>query len=412
MKTNLQRRDLLHNFTVNIFDGGFFGFAIGFASFSTIIPLFVSQMTDSAILIGLIPAIHSMGWQLPQLFLASWIAKLPRLKPYVLWTTIQERLPFLGLLFIAWFLPGMNRNLAIILTFAMLVWQGLGAGVTANGWTNLIGKVIPADIRGTFFGAQSAASNLLASVGALGAGFILDKVEGSRGFAYCFGLAVVMMTISWIFISTTREPERAIDAQVSPENLNLWKNVGQILKTDKPFLGFLISRMLLQFGMMASAFYMVYGVNVHHMNESTIGIMTGLLFLIQVIANPVLGYVADHWSHKGVLEIGGIAAMLAAALAWLLPDGRWYALVIILTGISSVTFWTIGIAYSLEFGNDQSRPTYVGMANTLIAPCAILAPLLAGWIVDAAGYPAMFITSAVIAFGTIIIFQFIKSPAK
>jgi MFS family permease len=305
----------------------------------------------------------------------------------------------------------MNRNLAIILTFTMLIWQGLGAGVTANGWTNLIGKVIPSDIRGTFFGIQSAASNLLAAVGALGAGFILEKVEGSIGFAYCFGLAAVMMVISWIFISTTREPEKQTIPLETPEDLNLWKNVGQILKKDKPFLGFLISRMLLQFGMMASAFYMVYGVNVHHMNESTIGLMTGILFLIQVIANPVLGYVADHWSHKGVLEIGGIAAMLAAVLAWLLPDSGWYALVIILTGISSVTFWTIGLAYSLEFGDDQTRPTYVGMANTLIAPCAILAPLLAGWIVDAAGYPAMFIASSAIALITIIIFQFIKSPA-
>ncbi len=412
METNPQRKDLIHNFSVNILDGGFFGFAIGFASFSTIIPLFVSQMTDSAILIGLIPAIHSMGWQLPQLFLASWIAKLPRLKPYVLWTTIHERLPFIGLLLIAWFFPGMNRNLAIILTFTMLIWQGLGAGVTANGWTNLIGKVIPSDIRGTFFGIQSAASNLLAAVGALGAGFILDRIEGTIGFAYCFGLAAVMMVVSWIFISTTREPEKHTLPLETPENLNLWKNVGQILKKDKPFLGFLISRMLLQFGMMASAFYMVYGVNVHHMNESTIGLMTGILFLIQVIANPVMGYIADHWSHKGVLEIGGIAAMLAAILAWLLPDGNWYALVIILTGISSVTFWTIGIAYSLEFGDDQTRPTYVGMANTLIAPCAILAPLLAGWIVDSSGYPAMFIASAAIALITIIIFQFIKSPAR
>jgi hypothetical protein len=28
-------------------------------------PLFVSTFTDSAILIGLVPAIHNMGWQLP-----------------------------------------------------------------------------------------------------------------------------------------------------------------------------------------------------------------------------------------------------------------------------------------------------------------------------------------------------------
>jgi len=54
-------KNLRYNFFVNLTDGAFFGAALGFASFVTIIPLFVSTLTDSAILIGLIPAIHAMG---------------------------------------------------------------------------------------------------------------------------------------------------------------------------------------------------------------------------------------------------------------------------------------------------------------------------------------------------------------
>ena len=69
------RKNLKHNLIVNIADGSFFGFGIGISSFSTIIPLFVSTLTNSAILIGLIPAIHNMGWQLPQLFTAQKISR-------------------------------------------------------------------------------------------------------------------------------------------------------------------------------------------------------------------------------------------------------------------------------------------------------------------------------------------------
>jgi hypothetical protein len=58
------------NFLVNLIDGGFFGLGIGFASFVTVLPLFVSSLTDSAILIGLIPAVHVVCWQFPQLFTA------------------------------------------------------------------------------------------------------------------------------------------------------------------------------------------------------------------------------------------------------------------------------------------------------------------------------------------------------
>src|SRR5512135_3451079 len=115
---------LRYNIAVNVLDGAFFGFAVGFASFVTIIPLFVSTMTNSAILIGLIPAIHAVGWQFPQLFIANRVARSRRIKPMVVWATIQERLPFLGLAGIAWFLPSLGKTTALVLTFLLLIWQG------------------------------------------------------------------------------------------------------------------------------------------------------------------------------------------------------------------------------------------------------------------------------------------------
>jgi hypothetical protein len=86
-------KNLKHNILVNVMDGGFFGLAFGFASFSTIIPLFVSQMTSSAFLIGLIPGLHVIGWQLPQLLTAKRIAAMNRYKPYVVFMTIRKDYP-------------------------------------------------------------------------------------------------------------------------------------------------------------------------------------------------------------------------------------------------------------------------------------------------------------------------------
>jgi hypothetical protein len=43
-----------------MFDGGFFGLGLGFASFAAIIPLFVSHLTDSAPVTILAPVIG--GW--------------------------------------------------------------------------------------------------------------------------------------------------------------------------------------------------------------------------------------------------------------------------------------------------------------------------------------------------------------
>src|ERR687890_2438214 len=99
------RKHLRYNIIVNMMDGGFFGLAIGFASFGTILPLFVASMTDSATLIGLVPAIHAAGWLLPQLFTAHHTARQRRYKRTVLLMSIHERIPFLGLAIVALFLP-------------------------------------------------------------------------------------------------------------------------------------------------------------------------------------------------------------------------------------------------------------------------------------------------------------------
>jgi MFS family permease len=130
----IKTKNLRFNFTVNVIDGGFFGAALGFASFITIIPLFVSRLTDSAVLIGLIPAIHAVGWQLPQLFTAQRVSKLSEYKRMALLMSLNERVPFLGLAIVAWYSPQIGVKWSLILVFILLTWQGFGGGFTATAW--------------------------------------------------------------------------------------------------------------------------------------------------------------------------------------------------------------------------------------------------------------------------------------
>src|SRR6185436_21089160 len=190
------REDLKYNLTVGLSDGGFFGLAIGFASFGTILPLFVASMTDSATLIGLVPAIHSAGWLLPQLFTANHTSRLRRYKRTVMFNTVHERLPFFGFAIVALLLPKLGLQTGLILTFLLLTWQGLGGGFTANPWTSMISKIFPPENHGTFFGTQAAVANLFISGAAVCAGYLLDYLDSPMDFAICFFIASVFFTIS------------------------------------------------------------------------------------------------------------------------------------------------------------------------------------------------------------------------
>jgi MFS family permease len=404
------RNNVSHNLIANILDGSFFGFALGFASFVTVLPLFVSTMTKSAILIGLIPAIHSVGWQFPQLLTAYRVSRQSRYKQMVVRLTLNERLPFLGLAIVAFLSPALGVKTALTLTFLLLVWQGLGGGFTATAWQSMIAKIFPPEIHGTFYGIQSSAANLLASLSAVLAGFILQKMDSPQNFTVCFLLASFSMVISWGFLAMTREAVVAPAAFEESQSAFRAK-IRTVMRQDINFRWFLVSRMLAQFGIMAFAFYTVYAVTQHNVSATSIGLMTAVFLAAQILANPIMGWLGDNWSHRSVLIIGMLAASASALLAWWAPEVGWFYLVFIFAGIGNVAVWTVSLAMILRFGNDADRPVYIGLANTLVAPATILAPLLAGWLIDFSGYSTAFLASAlgaVVAAGTLYIL--VKDP--
>ncbi len=406
------QKHLRFNFMVGLFDGGFYGLGMGFASFSAIIPLFVHHLTDSALLIGLVPAIHNMGWQFPQLFTAGLLARARTFKPLALWMTINERVPYLGLAIVAFFVPLLSKPAILSLTFLMLIWQGFGAGFTANPWTNMVSKVIPQEMHGTFFGMQAAAFNAFGGVSAIVAGLILDKIAGPQNFVFCFLLAFFFMLISYGILSLTREPESLSRQNEHP--LAFWGKSLMVLRTDPNFRAFLGVRIISQFGGMAFAFYVIYAVQKFDMSDGAVGIMVAILLIGQVVLSPLMGRWGDHWSHRGVMSIGAVGAALSAIFAWKATSPDWFFAIFILESVAIVAIWTIPIALSVSFAsNEEDRPIYIGMANTIPAPAAILAPVLGGWLADTSGYNVTFILSAVCAFIMAAALWFaVKDPEK
>ncbi len=358
-----------------------------------VIPLFVSGLTDSALLIGLIPAIHAVGWQLPQLFTAGWVSRATLYKPLVMWTTIHERLPFLGLALVALFSPQLGAQMTLLLLFTLLVWQGVAGGLAANPWQNMITKIIPSGLHGTFFGVQAAASNALGGLAAILSGLVLENVEAPGNFALCFLIAALSLGVSYFVLAQTREHEGPPRPVAPPTSV--WREAGHVLRSDRNFAVFLGVRFLSQFASMAFAFYLIYAVVEFGMSAAVAGIMTGVLLLAQVAAGPLMGRWGDRWSHRGVMIIGALAASLSAVIALEAGGLEWFYLVFLLEAIAIVSIWVVPMPLTVRFARrDEDRPLYIGLSNTFTAPATILAPILGGWIADHAGFHLTFGLSA------------------
>jgi MFS family permease len=404
------RQNLKHNITVSLLDGSLFGVGLGFASFGTILPLFVASMTTSALLIGVVPAIHSVGWQLPQLFTANYVSRLRRYKRSVVMTTIHERVPFLGFAIVALLLPTIGMQAGLVITFILLTWQGLGGGFTANSWISMISKIIPPETRGTFFGLQAGLANLFISGSAVTAGYLLNYLDSPLNFAACFLSACIFFTLSWIALAQTREPEDT--EKIIPEvKTNFWDESKKILRKDVNFNWFLAVRFLSQFATMGFSFYIIYALRRFNMDTVTAGFLTATLTISMTIANIGMGRIGDRIGHRAMLILGAFAALLSAILAWNAASILWFYPIFILTGLANVSIWTIGMVMTVDFGNEIERPMYIGLSQTLTAPATILAPLLGGWIVDSAGFIPTFSISIIISMVMIGILLFlVKDP--
>jgi predicted MFS family arabinose efflux permease len=84
-----------------------------------------------------------------------------------------------------------------------------------------------------------------------------------------------------------------------------------------------------------------------------------------------------------------------------------------LSAFGLVAVWTIGITFTVGFGSDTERPTYIGLSNTLITPATIFAPILGGWMVDNLGFGPTFGLSAVIGIITVgLLILIVRDPQK
>jgi MFS family permease len=404
------RQHLRHNFLVNVIEGGFFGFGLGFASAVTVIPLFVNTMTDSTTLIGLIAAIQLIGWQFPQLLTAARVAGLTRYKRMVLWMTLHERWPFLALAVVALLIPAIDNQIALALTFVLFTWHAIGGGITATAWQSMLSKIIPVERRGTFFGTQTGAVNLLSGLGSVIAGGILAAVPYPYNFALCFLLTSGVMAVSFVFLAQTREPESA-PRELPASEVGFVNSLRRILRDDGNFRRFVLARAVFQLAFTALSFYTIFGVRIFAMDEATAGLLAGILMFAQVAAAPIIGYIGDQWGHRRVFALGALMMSISTALAMTATSIAWLYPVFVLAGFANAVLFTTGITMTVEFGQEHQRPYYIGLTNTLIAPVTLFGPVLGGWLIDQIGFAPVFgitMVSGLVAAG--LLFFTVRDP--
>ena len=405
------KKNFKRNFFANMMDACFWFFGDSFAAAYTIMPVFISTLTDSPILIGLIPALDGAGWFLPQLFLARTLEGKNRRMPIVRFLGLFDRIPFFFLALGAFFIPQLDKNIALILIIVIYAIKTFSGGLVALPWQELIATVIPISHRGRYWGYSLILGKLMGLGGAAISGILLISITYPYNYATMFLIGFCAVSISYIFLNMNIEPE--IPRQNSKETIKLLSRIKDVLSKDKNFLIYLFNRGFIFLAGMALAFITVYAINTYNLPIAQSATFTAIMLVSEIIGFGIWGNLGDRSGYKRVIEISNFILILGI-LSLLFVNTLWALyLVFALMSFAHSGEYIADQNFAMEFGTEENRPTYIGMSKTLTGPFFLLAPIIGGSLVQFLGYKSMFMTAlimAVISF-TVIRF-FVSDPRK
>jgi len=367
-------RHYRRNFWCLLLDYFFFGIGMSFFGQSTVMPGFLSLLGAPSAVIGLTSSLQSASWLLPQLFAARYLGDKPLKKPYIVWPAAIGRSLLLLLALLLWFTGGQPAWLIIALTILIIVGFWAGDGLASVPWFDLLSKVIPPERRGRLTAFGQSASGVMA----FAAGAIVEWMLGSQGpgyprnYVYMFLLAFGMMALSLTAISFAVE-ERSQTAVRNPTWREFLPQLWDVLKQDRAFRRYIITRQLVGLGGLATPFYMTYALTELGLPPQVAGRYTSIGVVGSITAALVLGWINERYGCKRVIQIGVILAALVPLSAILVPmlvtDPTWlawgYGLVFFGFNAAMSSMMTGWMPYVLELAPDEQRPIYIGLTNTL-----------------------------------------------
>ncbi len=403
-------RNLGRNMVAGIVDAVFIALSHQILSNETVIPLLVTQLGGSAVIVGLANALYNLGLFMPQLLMAGPTEARRYKKPMCFSWGGGGRLPYyaIGLAVLLWgeSAPGLALTAFVVLRTLAAV----SLGMIIPAWMTLIGKVIPTTRRGMFLGVGRGLGALLGVGGALLAGHLLETQPFPRNFALCFALAATAMVISWLGLAAHREPPDLEVKSRVPLGRSLAR-LPQLLRDDRNYSRFLLARAVAMLGTMATSFIIVYGTQRFALSGQQVGLLTATISISQGILYLIWGAIADRVGHKVVLCAGtmALAGACLSALATPTVGGLYIAYALVGAALSSDAISGGNIV--LEFAPEAERPTYIGLTNTLLAPFRTAAPIVGGMLATAMGFSGLFAVAAALSVsGALLLMLRVREP--
>lgn len=400
----------MRNYSILLANNSIFWIGISFISPVTIMPLFVSHLTGSNLLVGAVPAIVQLSWAVPQLLGPAYFEGRRFKRQSVAYVNITGRILFMGYGAIVVLFTTGHPDLVLALFFVFVfIFRGT-SGFTSTGWVDILGKVVHPRERGRFLGLSQAAGGILGALGVWLAARIIGENAFPAGFGASMILAGAILAFTPALLLFVDEPPSPAVRGRRPRAWRAIAELPQVFRIYPQFFKYVVGRITLGWGMMAFSFFAVYSARMLGASDGTVVMYTAVMLVAQTISNIVWGIVNDRAGSRYIPIFGGAAALLATALAAAATGPVAMYGAFIMVGAALGAFTVSDLSVILDMAPDDRRPTFMAAHNLATAPLVLPAPLMAGLLADLAGFRPMFAAAAALtALGVVMIWRMARS---
>lgn len=410
--TSLERRVYRRNFGFGVANGAMLMLGDTLIHPTLVLALFVSQISDSNLLVGLVPAISTGVWFLPQLVAAAFVQGRNRQLPFAVASTIIRALAVATLGTIGFVIGDRNPHTLLVAFFICYTIYNLAAGFANVPMIDVAARVVPANRRGLYFGQRSFWGGVLGFM----AGFVIQRILSTGGtfpdnFSVLFFASFFVLSLGIYSAAMMIEPDTP---PLRPRGTLL----GQ-LRDAPQFLGniefrhFLTFRSFLSMAAIADPFYILFAKQELGAPVSIVGYYIAAIAVSQFVSNLIWSPLADRRGNRLVLQMAALLRMIIPVIALAMPPlVRWGPINERIPGGSPTVYYAFGVVfaiygialsgqnlanmtYVLDIAPDHERAAYVGLVNTFLGVVAFV-PVLGGTLLDAFGFQFLFLVAFMI----------------
>ncbi len=289
-------------------DGVAFSVHVGLGE--TYLAAFALAIGAQPVLAGLIAALPMVAGGVLQLVAPSLLPRFPSYRSYVVLGAGIQAATFLPLVIAA-----LSTDPPVILLFACAGVYWAAGLATGPGWNAWMTQLVPARIRGSFFGRRQAVAQLGVLAG-LGAGGLVLHVAGAdqRAFAILFAAAFLGRATSTFFLSRQSVPPgrmRPHAIRVRDLILRTWRSRSR---------GLIATILIVHFSVnLASPYFTPFLLVEMDVSYAAFMALLAANFAGKIATYPLLGRIARRAGLRQLMAIGGIGIAPLPLLWPMLP---------------------------------------------------------------------------------------------